>query len=90
MPRTGPSLRSMPQIPDVDDMMKQCGRVQESLSSLRERIEIQQAELAEQSKRETAERMAHGRSFEEPVVAREESKIGGFAGGDSKKRRGVS
>ena len=80
----------MPQIPDVDDMIAQCSRVQESLSILRERVEVQQAELAERSKRENAERAPRVPSYDESMVAREEAKVNPFAGGDSKKRRGVS
>lgn len=83
--RTGPLPGSTPHLGQIDDMMKHGSRIQESLNRLREVVVNQQADLAVKS-REKAARMA---SVE--IQQQEDANgAGGFAGGDSKKRRGVS
>ena len=88
-PRDRPSLHQMPQIPDVDDMLRQSSRVQDSLRCLRDMIAMQHAEVEERSQKER-ERLHHESAMDEYSVAQEEQKAGGFAGNDTKKRRGVS
>ena len=88
MPRSGPSLLSMPSLGDIDDMIKQTLHAQKSLSTLRERIEMQQAEIAEQSQRETAERIAQGQVYSERPMSQVDAKMGIFPPSDAKKRRG--
>ena len=83
----------MPQIPDVDDMLGQVSRVENYLRSIRDRIELSHAELAEQSKqKEEYEKMGYPRHIDRAapvIVQHEDSKVGAFAGGEPKKRRGV-
>lgn len=69
-------------------MMRQSARVHESLSRLQEVVLTQQAALAERAKEQQ-----HKAAMEldaEHQAAMDDSKNGGFAGADPKKRRGVS
>lgn len=84
--RTGPLPGSTPHLSEIDDMMKHNSRIQDSLTRLRDVIQQQQAALAERSREQ------HLKAVNAAVSdgAADDSKDGGFAGSDAKKRRGVS
>ena len=77
---------SLPSVPELDDLMRQSGRVVDALGRIKDAVIAQQHALAEEQaralKREHYEDDSTGFSsdFKEN---------GGFAAGDSKKRRGV-
>ena len=84
--RTGPLPGSTPHVQQIDDMVKHGARIQQSLTSLREIVAAQQAEIAQQTREKEAKRIAAELSEQEAEMCGG----GGFAGSDPKKRRGVS
>lgn len=70
---------------ELDDMIRQQHRMLDNLTRLREAVIVQQTALSEQRAR-----AARGHMEEEYHGMNDEYKTGGFAGGDAKKRRGVS
>lgn len=81
--RSGPLPGSTPHLNEIDEMMRQNARVHDSLSRLKEVVLTQQAALAERSKEQLL------KAAMEHDAAGDDNKIGGFAGADPKKRRGV-
>lgn len=67
-------------------MMRQSQRVIESLGRIRDIVIMQQTALSE----ERARAATSNRMSDDYHVVTDEYKSGGFAGGDAKKRRGVS
>lgn len=86
--RSGPVLGSLPSLGEVEDMLHMQRRNQDALIRIRTAVVNQEQALAEQ--------MAQRKAFkpgddEHMAMYQEEFKgAGGFAGADSKKRRGVS
>ncbi|KAK8248642.1 hypothetical protein IWZ00DRAFT_300471 [Phyllosticta capitalensis] len=87
--RTGSVPGSTPPIQEVDDMMKQGHRIVDSLVRIREVVlTTQQAQIPEQPQ-DPRYKAANGFEPEESSQYGEDTKGGGgFAGADSKKRRG--
>ncbi|KAL8659947.1 MAG: hypothetical protein Q9226_000169 [Calogaya cf. arnoldii] len=86
--RSGPIPGSMPSLAECDEMMSYQKRVLDSMQSIKEVIIAQQQALAEQRSYEHSYKPASevdedGASFQEKLEGG-----GGFAGADSKKRRG--
>lgn len=70
----------------MDDILRQSHRIYENLTHLREVVIAQQNALSEQRAR-----LAPGTHPEDDYHdLSDDYKTGGFAGGDAKKRRGVS
>lgn len=87
--RSGPIPGSMPSLNECDEMMNHQRRVLESIESIKEVIMAQQQALAEQrnydfNHKAPSEADEDGASFHDKPEG-----AGGFAGADSKKRRGV-
>ncbi len=84
--RAGYYSDSLPGLHEIDDMLRQSHRVLENLGRMREAVVAQQTALSEHRAR-----MARGSHLEEDYNGiSDDYKGGGFAGGDGKKRRGVS
>ncbi|KAI4238003.1 MAG: hypothetical protein L6R40_005814 [Gallowayella cf. fulva] len=86
--RSGPIPGSMPSLNECDEMMNHQRRVLESIESIKEVIMAQQQALAEQrnydfNHKAPSEADEDGASFHDKPEG-----AGGFAGADSKKRRG--
>ena len=73
---------SLPSLQEVDDMMRHSHRVMDSLTHVRDVVVMQQTALSEQRARAARDDDYRG--------LHDDFKAGGFAGGDAKKRRGVS
>lgn len=86
--RSGPVLGSLPSLGEVEDMLHMQRRNQDALIRIRTAVVNQEQALAEQ----LAQRKAYKPGEDEHMAMyQEEFKgTGGFAGADSKKRRGVS
>lgn len=80
---------SMPKVAEIETLMQRQQRVQDSLARLHNVVLTQQAALAEQEQ-DQRYKAADGREPEEHNGYPDEGRGGGFAGADSKKRRGVS
>jgi len=87
--RTGPTPHSLPSIVEVEDLMQKSRMQHDSLSKIREFVLAQQAAYDQQAADERqqhkvyadSQTMSAGSSIDEDAKA-------GFAGGDTKKRRG--
>ena len=82
----------MPKVPEIDDLISQGARMQESLHRIRDVVIAQQVAIAEQA-HDHREMTSNGYAGEESSQYQGEAKAssgGGFAGADAKKRRGVS
>jgi hypothetical protein len=77
----------LPELPEVDDALRQSSRVIENLARIKEAVIAQQNALAEQRAR-----AVKGDYYEDDYNGLHDDYkgSGGFAGGDAKKRRGVS
>ncbi|KAF1981589.1 hypothetical protein K402DRAFT_231853 [Aulographum hederae CBS 113979] len=85
--RSGPVPGSLPELAEVDALILKGQRIQDSLARIKEVvIAQQQAVLAEQA--EQRFKSANGFNPEAPSNYSDDSKAGGFAGSDPKKRRG--
>ena len=78
---------SLPSLPELDDLMRQSGRVVDALGRIKEAVIAQQHALAQEQAR--ALKREH---YEDDLTGfpGEFKENGGFSPGDSKKRRGVS
>jgi hypothetical protein len=86
--RSGIQLGSIPPLGEVEEMMKQTQRIQESLGRIRDVVISQQNALAEQARDPYKPLNCYDH---EPSPYQDDLKGGGgFAGSDLKKRRGVS
>ncbi|KAF2197318.1 hypothetical protein GQ43DRAFT_496416 [Delitschia confertaspora ATCC 74209] len=87
--RIGMPRSSMPRLEEVDDMLKQSEKIQMSLQRMREVVfNHQQADMMDQ-KQDSRYRPVNGYEHEGTNNYHEEGKgTGGFAGADTKKRRG--
>ena len=87
--RTGPSLSNLPSMVEVEDMINKSRIQLDALTKIREVILAQQVAYEQQ----LADQRQQQKSYPEPhlqpadLQSAEEAK-GGFAGGDTKKRRG--
>ncbi|KAK7529605.1 uncharacterized protein J3D65DRAFT_672542 [Phyllosticta citribraziliensis] len=87
--RTGPVPGSTPPIQEVDDMMKQGHRIVDSLVRIREVVLTTQQNQVPEQPQDPRFKATNGFDAEESSQYGEDTKgAGGFAGGDSKKRRG--
>jgi hypothetical protein len=75
----------LPGLHEIDDMLRQSHVMMESLARVKEVVIQQQNALSEHRAR-----FARGAMEEEYGAMSDDYKSGGFAGGDAKKRRGVS
>lgn len=77
---------SLPSIPELDDLMRQSGRVVDALARIKEAVITQQHALAEEQAR--ALKQEH---YDDDLssLSGDFKENGAFAPGDSKKRRGV-
>lgn len=89
--RTGPLPGTIPHLQQLDDMMKHSDGVRESLSRLRQII-VSQRQVEEEASRAKAAKIVAEASplYEQQSEPADTRGDGGFAGADSKKRRGVS
>jgi hypothetical protein len=86
--RSGPVLGSLPTLNEVEDMLHLQRRNQDALIRIRTAVVNQEQALAEQMAQRKAFKLGED---EHMALYQEEFKgAGGFAGADSKKRRGVS
>ena len=85
--RNGYLAESLPELHDVEDMMRQSNRVMEAFAKIRDIVIAQQNVLAEQRAR-----AVKGEQFGDDFDSFHEDYNGGggFAGNDAKKRRGVT
>lgn len=84
--RSGPIIGSLPSLNEVEEMLHMQRRNQDALIRIRTAVVNQEQALAEM-----AQRKAFKTEDEHMAMYQEEYKgTGGFAGADSKKRRGVS
>lgn len=87
--RSGPVLGSLPSLHELDDMLSLQRRNQDALLRIRTAVANQEQALAEMAQRKA---FKHGgmRDDDHMAMYQEDFKgSGGFAGPDSKKRRGV-
>lgn len=86
--RSGPLPGTLPAVQEIDDIMAKTRHTLDSLTRMREVLIAQQAayfqQVQEQRFKAEDEHKRHESS------AQDDGKIGGFAGAESKKRRGVS
>lgn len=83
--RSGYYQDSLPSVHEIEDMLQKSSRITDNLRRIREVMVAQQHALSEHRAR-----MARGSQMEDDYNGMpDEYKGGGFAGGDSKKRRGV-
>lgn len=87
--RTGPTLATLPSIVELDDMIQKSRLQMDSLGKIREVVIAQQAAYEQQA----ADQREQQRSYAEPDSTPQKSSLeddanAGFAGGDTKKRRG--
>jgi hypothetical protein len=86
-PRTGYFPEVLPDLSEVDDALRHASRIIENLTRISDAVSTQQNALAEQRAR-----AVKGDYYEDDYngLHDEYKGSGGFAGGDAKKRRGVS
>ncbi|KKY21435.1 putative gata-type sexual development transcription factor [Phaeomoniella chlamydospora] len=77
------SLDSLPSLQEVDDMVKHAHRLHDGLDRIRNSIIFQQQALADERSRAYQNKL-----YQEEVNGYHDEFKGGFAAGDSKKRRG--
>lgn len=77
---------SLPKVTEVEELMQKQQRIQDSLARIRD--VVQQAALAEQAQDQRF-KAPDGREQDEQNGYQDDSRGGGFAGSDPKKRRGV-
>lgn len=86
--RSGPTLSSLPGLIEVDDMVSKSRMQVESLLKIREVVLAQQAAYDQH----LADQRQQNKAYAEPAPADDELEAdeikGGFAGSDTKKRRG--
>ena len=88
--RSGPVLGSLPSLHEVEDMLSLQRRNQEALLRIRTAVLNQEHALAEQMAQRKAFKHGGVREDDHMAMYQEDFKgSGGFAGPDSKKRRGV-
>jgi len=80
---------SLPKVTEVEELMQKQQRIQDSLARIRDVVLTQQAALAEQAQDQRF-KAPDGREQDEQNGYQDDSRGGGFAGSDPKKRRGVS
>ena len=91
--RTGPSLANLPSIVEVEDMMHKARNQLDSLTKIREVIFTERAayeqQMADQYQRQRHETSNEYQSSQHAEAYQDmEDAKGGFAGGETKKRRG--
>ena len=79
----------LPSLSEIDDMLRRQSRVLESLSRIKEVVITQQHALAEQRNRDEANKVSSDYGEDGSGYSDKADGAGGFAGPDSKKRRGV-
>lgn len=84
--RAGLSPRSIPHLQTVEELMQKTRRIEDSLKRIRE-IVINQNNAMEQQMKDSG-RSGPG-SYSDNGYSDDRQGMGGFAGGDTKKRRGV-
>jgi len=87
--RTGPTPNSLPGLPEVEDLVRQSNRVTEALARIRDVIVNQQNALAAEQAQSRAYKSDHY-DDESHLYSDDFKGLGGFAGAEAKKRRGVS
>ncbi|KAK4982883.1 glutamate--cysteine ligase [Elasticomyces elasticus] len=85
--RSGLSPPLLPEITEVDDLMTKNRQTHEALSRIRDVIIAQQAALDQQAQERQLKAAAEPQHVESSASL-DDGKLGGFAGGDAKKRRG--
>lgn len=86
--RSGPSLHTLPKVPEIDDLILKSRLAMDSLVKIREVIVTQQAAYDQQAQESRFKAEHDTRVDEHQQPLSEDSKGGGFAGSESKKRRG--
>ena len=87
--RSGPVPGSLPSIAECDEIMSRQQRVMDSMGRIRDLILRQQAALAKQRTYDSRTlKSAPSEADEDPHYMEKIDGAGGFAGGESKKRRG--
>jgi len=86
--RAGPQAGTLPAITEVDELMNKSRRSLDALNKLREVLVAQQAVYFQQAQEQRFKSETEARR-DDSLHQSEEAK-GGFAGGEPKKRRGVS
>ncbi|KAI9694836.1 MAG: hypothetical protein M1822_000452 [Bathelium mastoideum] len=87
--RSGPVPGSLPDIPMIEEMQRRSAKFNEALARIKDVVIAQQTALAQQAQARQpydTNEYEHG----DPNGISDDMKGQGFAGGDSKKRRGVS
>lgn len=87
--RTGPNLATLPSVVELDDMMQKSRMQHESLTKIREVVLAQQAAYEQQAadQRQQSKAFADSQAMSAGSSIDDDAKAG-FAGGDTKKRRG--
>lgn len=89
--RSGPVIGSLPSLQEVEEMLSVQRRNQDALLRIRAAVVSQEHALAEQMAQRKAFKAGGVREDDHMAMYQDEYKgSGGFAGPDSKKRRGVS
>jgi hypothetical protein len=86
--RTGLNPRSIPHLQTVEELMQKSRRIEDSLKRIREMV-IAQNQAMEQQMKDSG-RSGPGSYSDMNGYPDDKQGMGGFAGGDTKKRRGVS
>lgn len=81
---------STPGIPEIDEMVRKSQQMHSALLRVRDLIAAQNATASEQMAQDERYHVQNGLHAEEQGPYQDDSKAGGFAGADPKKRRGVS
>lgn len=80
----------MPQLQEIDEIMKHASHAQENLACLRSIIQSQQAEMLERSRESINKAKEQTREDGNSDMQQDEAKVMNYSGIDAKKRRGVS
>jgi hypothetical protein len=86
--RAGLSPRSIPHLQTVEELMQKSRRIEDSLKRIREMVIAQNHAMEQQMK--DSGRSGPGSYSDMNGYSDDKPGMGGFAGGDTKKRRGVS
>ena len=87
--RSGMLPSSLPSLGEIDDLLRRQNRVVEALSRIKDVVITQQHALAEQRTRDEANKVPSDFGEDGSGYSDKADGAGGFAGPDSKKRRGV-
>jgi hypothetical protein len=87
--RSGPAPGQLPAITEVDELVSKSRHTIDALNRLREVLVAQQAVYYQQAQEQRYKSENELPRNDSVHLATEDGKGGGFAGGESKKRRGV-